>query len=235
MGKLVRAAQGYGSGKDRSKYLDTLLNITIGITPEDVWRDVLVIAYDHAADSATVVDSVGYTLNTIIETVFPDSSFAVDITRKADYTPTQRSTLQTIAAACPLEYGSGVYVARAMLSAQDTVVYTALNDCEKAPVTPSGKRGQDDEQEEGLGDDEGRMFNLFPNPNGGEFTVDLSLGDTEEAQLSVWSISGQLVHQSNLVAGRQEISLSASQGLYLYMVQVNGNHRWKGKVSILPD
>ena len=201
---------------------------------EDVWRDVLVIAYDHAADTTTVVDSVGYQLNSIIKAVFPDSTFAADSTRKADYTITQLSTLETIAAACPLEYGLGVYVARAMLSSRDTVIYTALNDCEKAPVTPSGKRGQD-EDEVDSNESNNSHFNLYPNPNNGAFTVNLEIKDTDKAELSVWSVSGQVLVKRLLPTGKSALGLNVSQGLYLYTVTVNGLPKWSGKISVVTD
>ncbi|MFT6210743.1 MAG: hypothetical protein ACJATE_001369 [Bacteroidia bacterium] len=166
------------------------------------------------------------------EAVFPDSSYTVDSTQKANYTSTQRSTLETIAAACPQEYGPGVYVARAMLSAQDTVIYTAINDCEKAPVTPSARFAAPEQDEE---EDSINSFNLYPNPNSGLFTVDIGLGDEEQAELHVWNISGQLVAQQGLSNGQSSIGLDVSNGLYLYVVTVNGERRWTGKVSVTSE
>ena len=175
---------------------------------------------------------MGYQLNSIIKAVFPDSTFAADSTRKADYTITQLSTLETIAAACPLEYGLGVYVARAMLSSRDTVIYTALNDCEKAPVTPS-ERLAAPEQDEEEGDI--NSFNLYPNPNSGTFTVNVDISETDKAELTVWNISGQALVKRVLQPGKSGLSLHFSQGLYLYTVTVNGLPKWSGKISVVTD
>jgi hypothetical protein len=72
-----------------------------------VWRDVLVIAYDKGTDTTMVADSLGLKLNGLFEAVFTDSSFTVSGEKSADYTSVQLSTLETIAAQCPYEYGKG--------------------------------------------------------------------------------------------------------------------------------
>jgi hypothetical protein len=119
-----------------------------------------------------------------------------------------------------------------MLSAQDTVIYTAINDCEKAPVTPSARFAAPEQDEE---EDSINSFNLYPNPNSGLFTVDIGLGDEEQAELHVWNISGQLVAQQGLSNGQSSIGLDVSNGLYLYVVTVNGERRWTGKVSVTSE
>ena len=78
-------------------------------------------------------------------------------------------------------------------------------------------------------------FNLYPNPNSGLFTVDIGLGDEDQAELHVWNISGQLVAQQGLSNGQSSISLDVSNGLYLYVVTVNGERRWTGKVSVVQE
>jgi len=165
------------------------------------------------------------------EAVFPDSSFAIGSAVKAGYSSTQLSTLETIAAACPQEYGPGVYVARAMLSAQDTVIYSAINDCEKAPVTPSARRAQEDDNDE----PNNSHFNLYPNPNTGAFTVVIGLEETSEVEMIVWNIAGQRVRQQPLNVGTNTVNADLASGLYLYAVTINGETRWTGKVSITLD
>jgi len=78
-------------------------------------------------------------------------------------------------------------------------------------------------------------FNLYPNPNSGLFTVDIGLGDEDQAELHVWNISGQLVAQQGLSNGQSSISLDVSNGLYLYVVTINGERRWTGKVSVTSE
>ena len=78
-------------------------------------------------------------------------------------------------------------------------------------------------------------FNLYPNPNSGLFTVDIGLGDEDQAELHVWNISGQLVAQQGLSNGQSSIGLDVSNGLYLYVVTINGERRWTGKVSLISN
>jgi hypothetical protein len=77
-------------------------------------------------------------------------------------------------------------------------------------------------------------FNLYPNPNSGEFTAIVGMDETDRAEMTVWSITGQQVHTSTLSAGSNALRLNVAQGLYLYRVTVNGELKWTGKVSIGP-
>jgi hypothetical protein len=82
--------------------------------------------------------------------------------------------------------------------------------------------------------DERFDFNLYPNPNTGEFTVILGMDEADRAEITVWSITGQQVHTSKLSAGSNVLRLNVAQGLYIYRVTVNGELKWTGKVSISP-
>jgi hypothetical protein len=79
------------------------------------------------------------------------------------------------------------------------------------------------------------VFNLYPNPNTGEFTIDHTVDEKDKVEFNVWSISGQLVARQLLSNGQSIIRLEVANGLYLYTLKVNGNPRWTGKVSILSD
>ncbi len=233
IGKLVRAAQGYVSRKDTTEYLDTLKNISSSVVPEDVWRDVLVIGYERLLDTNAVTDNLAVGLNDLFERVFPDSSFAVAATKHADFTAIQLSTLETIAAQCPYEYGIGVYLARLLLTEEDTVLYTAINDCEKGPQSIGARYANDEELKETV--DDVSEFNLYPNPNTGEFNIQLSLEEDEEAMVRFWSINGQLVFSLPLTSGNNSLRLDVANGLYLYRVTVNGQPEWSGKVSVFME
>jgi hypothetical protein len=230
MGKLVRASNGLSGGKDLSDFRDTLNALNTSIVPEDVWRDVLVIAYDHLLDSNVVADSAGIALNQLLATVFPDSSFTVTATKKPDYSSIQLSTLQTIAAACPYEYGVGVYMARTILSARDTVLYTGMDDCELGPRTPSERRGDEETNDELAEQQKFSEFVLYPNPSTGDFTISLNLDDGARAQLYIWSVEGQLVQVDQLNIGDNRIKTTAAVGFYLYTITINDIPKWNGKV-----
>lgn len=232
VGKLVRAAQSITDAKDRSKYLDTLRAISTTVVPEDVWRDVLVIAYDHLLDTTVATDGVGARLNELLATAFPDSGFSVIASKKDDYTSMQLSTLETIASACPYEYGIGVYMARTLLAERDTVLYLGINDCEKAPQSASERRGNEEQEDEVTNEADGMAFGLYPNPNAGEFTIVLNMDENNIAEMNIWSITGQAVHFERLSTGTNRLMLQQANGLYLYRVTVNGEPEWSGKISI---
>ena len=79
---------------------------------------------------------------------------------------------------------------------------------------------------------EERELTLYPNPNTGEFSIELSLEDDETAVIHVWSSSGQEVYNASLNDGVNQLEIRRTSGLYLYSVVVNGIPEWAGKVSI---
>jgi hypothetical protein len=76
------------------------------------------------------------------------------------------------------------------------------------------------------------VFNLYPNPNTGEFTIDHTVDEKDKVELNVWSISGQLVARQLLGNGQSIIRLDVANGLYLYTLKVNGLPKWSGKTSV---
>jgi hypothetical protein len=78
-------------------------------------------------------------------------------------------------------------------------------------------------------------FELYPNPNVGEFVVDLTMEETDIAEMTVFSISGQMIQKRSLNVGSNRLEMNEANGLYLYVVTINGKPEWTGKVSILSD
>ena len=78
----------------------------------------------------------------------------------------------------------------------------------------------------------GAEMNLYPNPNAGEFMIDLLIDDNDVAEISVWNISGQRIYKEQLSVGQNQLELAVANGLYLYVVTLNGKPEWTGKVSI---
>jgi hypothetical protein len=76
------------------------------------------------------------------------------------------------------------------------------------------------------------VFNLYPNPNTGEFTIDHTVDEKDKVEFNVWSISGQLVARQLLSNGQSIIRLDVANGLYLYTLKVNGLPKWSGKTSV---
>jgi hypothetical protein len=116
-----------------------------------------------------------------------------------------------------------------MLSERDTVLYTAIHDCEEGPAPVGGRYSQ---EEEANGSDY-ISYKLYPNPNTGSFNVWLEMDDESKAEMRVWSISGREVYRTKLNGGTSTVDIRVAEGLYLYMITVNNKVEWTGKVSIL--
>jgi hypothetical protein len=234
IGKLYRAGNALYTGKDANKFIDTLGALSTAIVPEDAWRDVLLVAFEHTSDTTTVVDSLMFNIATVLDSIFPDSTFAAPRMKKRAWSSAHRSELESIAEECPYEYGMAVHMARAMLSQYDTIPYYAVHSCEQWAGPPSGKRDGSGQSAPQITEEDGMSFNLYPNPNMGEFTVMIGMEDADAAIMSVWSVTGQQVHSSMLSKGLNSLNLNVAAGLYLYVVTVNNELKWTGKVSINP-
>ncbi|MGB0916511.1 MAG: T9SS type A sorting domain-containing protein [Flavobacteriales bacterium] len=123
-------------------------------------------------------------------------------------------------------------MARTLLSGNDTLLYTAIHDCEKAPQSSSQRRGVEETKEDDLVD---RTFRLYPNPNSGDFSVWMDMGEEDIAEIHIWSVSGQHVQTVALESGENRLELNVADGLYLYNATVNGSGKWSGKISVLSD
>lgn len=234
VGKLYRASAGLHTGKDGSKYLDTLNSMTATIVPEDAWRDVLVVAYNKATDTTLVTDSVSYRLTAVLDSIFPDSTFTVALEKERAWSGSDSTTLESIANECPYEYGVAVYLARTLLAKYDSIPYMGYNTCEQTPPPSSGRYGQEEVIEEVSQTDE-MAFVLYPNPNTGVFSIEIDMEEEDRAELMVWSIAGQRIYNSNLNSGNNRVTLNVANGLYLYTVIVNGERKWTGKISVSVD
>ena len=129
-----------------------------------------------------------------------------------------------------------VHIARAMLSRYDTIPYSGINTCEMASPPPSNRlSGEEPTEVETLISKEYPAFNLYPNPNTGEFTVVLNMEEDAIAEIQVWSVSGQRVYSNTLVNGSNTLRLNVAEGLYLYGIKLNRELKWIGKISINTD
>jgi hypothetical protein len=64
------------------------------------------------------------------------------------------------------------------------------------------------------------QFAVYPNPNTGEFTIETP----QELNITIFSSLGQIVHQQNLVVGKNLIDLhNQANGIYFIQLNQNGN------------
>jgi hypothetical protein len=76
-------------------------------------------------------------------------------------------------------------------------------------------------------------FKVFPNPTDGMVYIDLALKESEEVQLELYSVTGQLLQQintPNIVSERFEFDLKAySAGMYFVKLRI-GDKTYAKKV-----
>lgn len=75
-------------------------------------------------------------------------------------------------------------------------------------------------------------LSIYPNPNDGQFNVQLSIADEEVAYLEVFNVAGERIHSEVLNSGFNTVQLQVAEGLYLYRVSVNDEPQWTGKLSV---
>jgi hypothetical protein len=131
--------------------------------------------------------------------------------------------LEGLATSCPLDSGSSVYLARAILSASDTLIHREwINECELIPEPPSERRGLE-EIVPGQNDTYPSLhISIYPNPTNRIVWIQVD-GCDPDAKLE-YSISdplGHLYSRGLLSCGSNKIDLGLLQG-GLYFIQISG-------------
>ena len=62
-------------------------------------------------------------------------------------------------------------------------------------------------------------FSVFPNPNQGVFTIDATASGTYK----ILNMEGSTIVNSNLVQGKNSVRMEYNPGMYLIIVNVEGN------------
>jgi hypothetical protein len=218
------------------EYLDTLDNITTSIVPEGALRDVLKVALEKYLDPTEIVDSMSYKMTGLLQELFPDSTFEVTEVKNPYYSDMQSTMLQDIAAECPYEYGPAVYMARVMLSQNDSIPNLYYNDCEAVADTGSGKWDGNDYNEPDVvnNTDDAIQILVYPNPTQNELYVQLSGIENAVSRIEMWTALGQKVKQTAINTGMNKIDVSSmSVGIYHYIIYVNGERMETGKQIII--
>lgn len=91
----------------------------------------------------------------------------------------------------------------------------------------------------GVGILENEIFSntiIYPNPNNGLMTLECNLIDAESGKMSIYDITGKLIHTYNLSNGTKKIDIDAQfldAGIYLYDIVVNGKVIGTNKLTII--
>lgn len=76
----------------------------------------------------------------------------------------------------------------------------------------------------------GHRISVYPNPTEGQFSVEISSIETlESASITIYSITGGIVFQTDKPEARNDIDLtSCPDGMYLMVIRINGaGSTWK--------
>lgn len=155
-------------------------------------------------------NQVEATLQELLGLLVPN---ATDLTTLAD---DRAKRLREIATLCPLDFGFGVYIARAaVISVEGPKAY--VNECEYGPVPEiKGRPNQ------------GILLNtvtIYPNPNNGQFSVEYRLGEGASADLDVVDPLGRIVRSTRLGNNETTAAVDASDlsnGLYMVRLIIDG-------------
>jgi hypothetical protein len=149
----------------------------------------------------------------------------------SDYSVSQISDLQILAAKCPYNDGQAVYQARVILSQIEDVEY--LNGCETAS-SGSHSMSQFSQSEE---PSVYNNFKLFPNPNGGTMNFIYSLKETSQGEMIIFDLTGKVVANYQLASGLDNQILinesSLSNGVYFYKVIIDSEIKVSDKIVII--
>jgi len=145
-------------------------------------------------------------------------------------TPTQVATVRVLANKCPDWDGDAVYEARALLSMYDTAGTVYSDSCHSG----GGHRPiKNNSTETSLST---ATFNLYPNPNNGNFTLQYDLGTNSSGNVKIYNTLGEMVGEYTLdnSEGKMNISNSGlSNGVYLWKLYTNNQVIKFGKVIII--
>jgi hypothetical protein len=169
--------------------------------------------------------------------------------KEAVYTPEQIDELRTIANLCPLDFGPGVYMARAALNQVDNVPTDYINDCEMAVPSQNNSSGRtgllqpksasystDEELDMQFEQNpkpnaskvlENYEIKIYPNPANNVFTISNG-NNTDLTFCEIYNNLGVLVAKQTLLKNNVEIAISAfANGIYTIKI-----YNAKGNISV---
>jgi len=191
---------------------------------------------DHQELTQTLLDSAAAINSAIVPVNYWEENEqevnAIYLTRVAignfDFTETQKETLESIAALCPLAGADAVYKARSLVySYNPTAFFDDEGNC------PTGYAYRMAKQDTVATASITETVKLYPNPNSGMLNVFISGRTENKFLISIYNTVGQQVYTQEAAGNEFKINLEAidmSSGLYLLeAVNVEGNYLAKSK------
>lgn len=145
--------------------------------------------------------------------------------------------LTNLAKQCPLEYGSAVYKARALLSLFDGNEYT--NKCEATTSKDRGGNGDIDDNNKTISEQTNQSekeIKVYPNPANNELFVEYHLEKEQKGMLEIFDLVGNRIVEQNLINSSNLIKISLNDfnsGFYFYKIIIDGKEIKNDKLSII--
>jgi hypothetical protein len=73
---------------------------------------------------------------------------------------------------------------------------------------------------------------VYPNPNSGRLTIDIPDLNGSHTEIGLHDLAGKLVARRRLYEGINTLEFQTQDGLYLYVVSVDGVQKWSGKIAV---
>jgi len=203
MGKLHRVVSNFRSARAESEDLATGADLMNGVQPENLVEQTLKDVF-----------GILYANATDLEQIDEDNELR----------------LREIAQLCPLDYGFGVYTARAALIKLDTLPKNYVSECERVPSPEqmSEKRALEDE---GSFD-----FSAYPNPANAAVTVNYKMEDGQRGRLQIVDVSGRAVRMMELKSEESILELQitdVTEGLYILSIEVDGQTKLSERIAVI--
>jgi len=149
-------------------------------------------------------------------------------------TQSSLNALRNLANLCPNFDGYGVYQARALLDYYDTTftIYdndNCVNDDNRDKFVKNSHSGNSETVKN-------VQFNLYPNPNNGNFTIEYDLGKETSGRVEIYNQVGMKVAEYLLSSPKGKMNISNpnfSQSVYIYKLYSSSLVKKIGKIVIV--
>ena len=180
-------------------------------------------------DTIMAIDSISDILKTVNDYLFSQLTIGDSLDS------TEISILTDIALLCPFRYGMGVYGARSIIEALDTMKTHYYNCCE-LQADECEEYKLEEKAGKNQSSDEKVIYNLYPNPSSDEFTFEYSLFETEPIRISLHDLTGEKVFSKLLRTDKGKLRINTSTlsgGIYLFYVIKGSEISQRQKVCII--